>query len=179
MEKLFTDKSTTIYKLNKTFRKLLLWATTNSTLQFNKRLYKQIDGVAMDSPLAPALADIFINWHLGEVQKKPNISFTIYRYVDDLLLAFDNQIEIDIIFNLFNSIHKNITLIQEFEENHRLLFLNVNITTTEENIETIVFKKPTHTGLYTKSDSCISFKYKQNLVLTLLDRTLNSAATTV
>ena len=44
--------------------------------------YKEIDGVAMGSPLAPALADIFINWVVDEVIKKSNKSSTIYRYVD-------------------------------------------------------------------------------------------------
>ena len=94
LEKLFTDKSTTIFGLNKTqFRKLLLWATTNSTLQFNKKLFKQIDSVAMFSPLAPALADIFMNWVIDEIQKKTNISFSIYCYLHDLFLAYNNQIE--------------------------------------------------------------------------------------
>ena len=40
----------------------------------------------------------------------------------------------------------------------------------ENNLKTTVFKKQTHTELYTKWDSYISYKYKQNFALTLLDR---------
>ena len=118
----------------------------------------------MGSPLAPALADIFMNWLIDKAQKKPNISFTIYRYVNDLFLTFDNQVKIDIIFNLFNSIHKKIIFTKEFEKNNHLPFQGVNITKTPDNIKTTVFKKQTHTGLYTKWDSNIPYKCKQNLV---------------
>ena len=71
--------------------------------------------------------------------KKNFFSFTIYRYVDDLFLVFDNQFEIDIIFNLFNSIHKNITFTKKLEVNNHLSFLDVNITKTEDSIKTTVF----------------------------------------
>ena len=134
-----------------------------------QKLYKQIDGVAMVSPLAPAVADIFMNWLIDEIQKKTNISLTIYHY-DDLFLAFDNQMEFDIIFKLNDLIHKNITFSIRIEKNNHFCFLDVNITKAEDNIENTVLKKQTYTGLYTKLDSYISYKHRQNLVLTLLDR---------
>ena len=76
----------------------------------------------MGSPLVPAQAGIFINCLIDEFQKKTNISITIYCSVDDQLLAFDNQIEIDIICNLFNSIHKKIIFTKALEKNNHLPF---------------------------------------------------------
>ena len=59
----------------------------------NSKFYNQIDGVAMGSPLAPVLANIFMGFHeskwLNEYNlNKPNFYL---RYVDDILAAFDNE----------------------------------------------------------------------------------------
>ena len=43
------------------FRNLLTMATKQSFFMFNNKFYKTIDGVAMGSPLVPALANIFIS----------------------------------------------------------------------------------------------------------------------
>ena len=43
----------------KKLKKLFLFATSQTHLTFNNKLYNQIDGVAMGSPLAPVLANIF------------------------------------------------------------------------------------------------------------------------
>ena len=42
------------------FRNLLKVATKESFFMFNNKFYRQIDGVAMGSPLGPALANIFM-----------------------------------------------------------------------------------------------------------------------
>ena len=42
------------------FCNLLNIATKKSFFMFNNKYYKQVDGVAMGSPLAPALANIFM-----------------------------------------------------------------------------------------------------------------------
>ena len=41
------------------FRNLLNVATKESFFVFNSKFYEQIDGVAMESPLGPALANIY------------------------------------------------------------------------------------------------------------------------
>ena len=47
----------------KQFRVLLELATKESFILFNGKYYKQIDGVAMGSPLGPTLANIFLCYH--------------------------------------------------------------------------------------------------------------------
>ena len=49
------------------FKELLSLATKESYFVFNGQLYKQVDGVAMGSPLGPTLANAFLvhfekNW---------------------------------------------------------------------------------------------------------------------
>ena len=38
-------------------------ATSSVESSFNNKMYRQIDGVAMGSPLGPALANIFVGHH--------------------------------------------------------------------------------------------------------------------
>ena len=49
--------------LNITEKKLFLFATSQTHFVFNSKFYNQIDRVAMDSPLAPALANIFMAFY--------------------------------------------------------------------------------------------------------------------
>ena len=48
------------------FEKLLWLATKESFFVFNKTFYKQLDGVAMGSPLGPTLANLFLCYHEKE-----------------------------------------------------------------------------------------------------------------
>ena len=47
----------------KELKKLFLFATSQTHFIFNSKFYNQIDGIAMDSLLAPVLANIFIGFH--------------------------------------------------------------------------------------------------------------------
>ena len=80
LQKLFPDKSTRFYGMNKRqFRKLLNWTCKTTTLYFDGKFYHQIDGMAMGSPLAPAMADIFMNWLVETAATKSNHQFTPLR----------------------------------------------------------------------------------------------------
>ena len=47
----------------KELKKLFLFATSQTHFLFNGKFYNQIDGVAMGSPLAPVLANIFMGFY--------------------------------------------------------------------------------------------------------------------
>ena len=58
-----SDSTKKVYGLTKRqFKNLLVWTTKRTTQNFNRSFYEQIDGVGMGSPIAPAFADIFMNW---------------------------------------------------------------------------------------------------------------------
>ena len=86
------DKPDQLSYFNKdNFRKLLELATLDSHFFFDKNIYKQVDGVAMGSPLGPHLANIFMS-HMEKkwLQDCPD-SFkpVLYRrYVDDTFFTF-------------------------------------------------------------------------------------------
>ena len=110
---------------------MLKLATTESSFIVDNKLYKQIDGVAMGSPLGPTLATAFLchfekNW-LNECpsQFKP----VVYkRYVDDIFVLFKSKEHLKLFVNYMNSKHRNIKFIFETEDSNNFSFLDVKIT---------------------------------------------------
>ena len=47
----------------KDLQKLFQFPTGQTNFLFNGNMYHQVDGVAMSSPLAPILANIFVRYH--------------------------------------------------------------------------------------------------------------------
>ena len=68
-------------------KQLLCFATKQSYFIFNSLLYKQIDGVAMGSPLGPSLGNTFLSYHVKNLNNFPQgFKPVFYRYVDDIFL---------------------------------------------------------------------------------------------
>ena len=84
-----TDLNTTWKELKKVF----LFTTSQTHFIFSSKFYNQVDGVAMDSPFAPVLANIVINLHESKWLNEYNLNRRILylRYVDDIFFAFDNE----------------------------------------------------------------------------------------
>ena len=113
-------------------------------------LYKQIDGVAMGSPLGPTLANFF----LAHIETKKVLDSNMCppkfysRFVNDCFAVFDNDISSKKNFlNLLNSQHKNIKFTTESAV-QCISFLDVSIKVNNNNIETWIWRKPTHTGYF-------------------------------
>ena len=77
---------------------MLNWTCKNTVLQFNENYYTQLDGVAMGSPIAPLMADVFMNWLIDNVNKIGCSPQIICRYVDDIFCAFDSKEKMDQFF---------------------------------------------------------------------------------
>ena len=159
---------------------------------FNGLLYRQIDGIAMGSPLAPVLADIFMN-HLLErhvvrresdwdniVMSPPTFRPVLYtarlfiRYVDDILACFNTQKEADEFASFLNSLHPNIKFTIEYEcDFGRIPFLDLFIMkdyTGGDKLLITVYRKPTHSGVYTHFSSFVPDRLKRHALVTLLER---------
>ena len=102
-------------------KELLLLCTKNVHFTFNGQIYIQVDGVAMGSPLAPLLADIF----MIELERSliPNLWKIKFwrRYVDDTICVVKIG-SIEYIRSVLNSFHKNIQFNYEVESNAKLPF---------------------------------------------------------
>ena len=74
-------------------KKLFHFAKSQTNFIFNSKFYNQIDGVAMESLLAPVLANIFMSFYKSKWINKYNFNKPKFyvRYVDDILAAFDKE----------------------------------------------------------------------------------------
>ena len=84
------------------FKKLLSFAVKNTLFLFNDKMYRQLDGVAMGSPLGPSFANIFLSHHEKQwLQNCPSdFKPTLYRrYIDDTFLLFRDPTHIGYIAN--------------------------------------------------------------------------------
>ena len=94
----------------KELKKLFLFATSKTHFIFNSKFYNHIDGVAMGSPLAPVLTNIFMGFHESKCLNEYNLNKpkSYLRYVDDILAAFDNEQDSLNFLDFLNNSHPNI-----------------------------------------------------------------------
>ena len=83
-------------------KKLLLKATTEVEFSFDNVMYRQIDGVAMGSPLGLVLANIFVGYCETLIRSHQLLRF-YNRFVDDTLAIFTKQTESVSFLALLNS----------------------------------------------------------------------------
>ena len=150
---------------------LLKLATSESSFIFNNILYKQIDGVAMGSPLEPSLANAFHYEKLWLDSCPLEFKPVVYRrYVDDIFVLFKPKYHLLSFAKYMNTRHKNLKFTFDFEQNNSFSFLDVKITRRSNGFSTSVFRKVTFSGIFTNFDSFIFESYKTNLIVTLLFR---------
>ena len=155
------------------FRSMLELAVKESMFVFNDKLYQQVDGVAMGSPLGPTLANTFLCfWENRWLDECPSEFKPILyrRYVDDCFLLFKDKSHVPNFLQYLNNKHPNISYTVELENNNSLAFLDVLITRNNDRFSTTVYRKDTFTGLGLNFFSYVPSIYKINSVKTLLFR---------
>jgi len=160
--------------LNKSeFKQLLTLATTESFILFNGSYYRQIDGVAMGSPLGPTLANIFLGYNEEKWLADCPAEFKpVYyrRYVDDIFVLFRQESCLAKFQEYLNNKHINMNFTCEKEVDGSLPFLDVHVSRNIPCFTTSVYRKPTFSGVFTNFNSFIPASYKMSLVSTLLYR---------
>ena len=133
-------------------RDLFSVATAQTHFLFNGSFYNQIDGVAMGSPLAPVLANLFLGRHEKSWLENFDASEILFyrRYVDDTFCLFHSENDALLFFHYINSRHPNIRFTMEKEADHRIPFSDVLIDNNCSHAPiTSVYRKKTFTGLLT------------------------------
>ena len=169
----YISKGNSISKLSKSELGSLFTTATTQTHFIFYSFYDQIDGIAMRSPLAPALANLFMGHHEKLWLKNFNCSTILFYcwYVDDTFCLFHSEHNTTKFFDYINSRHLNIRFTMEKQVNHKLPFLDVLIDNNDPNSSlTSVYHKKTFTRLLTNYFSFILYSYKVGLIKTLVDR---------
>ena len=146
-------------------KRLFSFATAETHFLFKGSFYDQNDGVAMGSPLAPVLANLFLGHHEKiwlEQYQGPEVLF-YRRYVDDTFCLFHSEQDAITFFDYINSQHPNIRFTMEKEIDHVLPFLDVLINNTHRgSVVTSIFRKKPFTGLLTNYLSFAPRSFIQN-----------------
>ena len=177
LNKLFTQDNETVSGFDRsTFKDLLELAVLDTNFIFDNKLYHQIDGMAMGSPLGPTFANIFM-CHLEEgifSECPDEIKPKLYkRYIDDTFAIFETFEQADRFLNFINSRHPNIEFTIETEQENSLSFLDICISRTNNTFSTGVYRKNTFTGLGLNFYSFCPLNFKINSCKTLLHRAYN------
>ena len=128
--------------------KQMLTKCSESIFLYKDHVYRQRDGVAMGSPLAPLLA----NWFVARIENNilqqdlPYKPILYRRYVDDIFALFRTTAERDLFYNHLNHAHPNLAFTME-NTTTSLPFLDTSISITNWKFTTEVYRKPTNTGV--------------------------------
>ena len=171
-------KFTSISKEN--LKILFEFCTKRLSFQFEGKYYQQQNGVPMGSPLAPILAETFLqtlenNKIKSEFENKHIKKY--WRFVDDGLLVIENSQNKTILENWLQTLHPNIKFTFEEEINNQIHFLDINIKRFTNHVETRIYRKPCHPLLFQKWTSNLAYKYKISIIRNLFNRTLRLSST--
>ncbi|XP_067682687.1 uncharacterized protein [Haliotis asinina] len=151
-------------------------ACINSTyFTWGDAIYEQVHGLPMGSPLSPILTEIYMtDLEDKALETAPFKPSCWYRKVDDTFVVLQpEQDPIQLLAHL-NEIHPRIKFTTETEHNNQLPFLDVLVSRTSCNqLQTSVYRKPTHTDQYIHFKSNHPPKVKTGVISTLTRRAKN------
>ena len=138
---------------------------------YNGTHYQQVFGTAMGSPVSVVIA----NMVMEDVEQRalatsPVKPFFWKRYVDDVISAVSGN-EAERLSSHLNSVEPSIQFTLEREKDRNLSFLDLDVSIgVQGNLETSVYRKPTHTDKYLTFDSHQPIFHKKSAAKTLLRR---------
>ena len=170
-DRIYTEDNPNAAPFNRDIFKKLMFLATLGIFMLNDRLYKQIDGVTMGSPLGPTLTNFFLG-HLEEKIFAQNSSAApkLYlRYIDDVYAIFDDNNSCTSFISILNSQHKDIKFTVE-KATKTLSFLDVEINITDNGFESWVWRKKTNTGVILNYNTICPKSWQTDLIMCLLKR---------
>ena len=124
---------------------LLNLCLTSTYFQYNGKHYKQLHGTAIGSPVSVVVAEIVMQ--NIEEQALASYKRTIplwLRYVDDTFTTLHKD-EIDDFHEHLNRQNAHIQFTKEIEDNGKIPFLDYLVIRDKNILQTMVYRKPTHT----------------------------------
>jgi len=176
LNRLFPDNSVTYHGFTRgEFNTLLKLAVEDSYFSFNGKYFRQIDGMAMGSPLGPLFANIFLSHYESQWLENSPVKPLLYkRYVDDTLWLLPENSDIAVLMHYMNSRHNSMRFTYESEKNNCINFIGLTIChdIAQDNHKyiTSVYRKPTSTSLFTNFNSFTPLSYRLSVFKSLIYR---------
>ena len=137
-----------------TISDLIQLVLDNNCFQFLDKFYKQINGTAMGSPMAPAYANLFMA-HLWNTKIAPNLPITpiwLRRYIDDIITIIDDD-DADVPLEPFlNTCHPRVKFTVS-SPSKSTPFLDTLTHFKDNKIHTDLYTKPTDSNRYISPQS--------------------------
>ena len=149
LDQIYIQKRVEMKLKREEMKRLLQMCTKEMHFSFNGVIYRQVNGVAMGSPLGPVLANVF----MVELEKSliPQLGDDIklwYRYVDDTFTIIRKG-KVEEVLASLNGFHESIKFTYEKEKDGVISFLDVKvITKMNRTFDTDIHRKPTDTNVY-------------------------------
>ena len=149
-------------------RKLLEHCLTNNFVRFGQTYYRQTEGIARGSRVAPPLAIVFMNALESMFLAAPRLQPSLFvRYIDDVFGVWthgkDALLEY---FNFLNSIHPTIRFtIEHTGDTGVLSFLDTQISISESGAYTSeLYMKPMASPVIIHYNSALPMSTKKNAI---------------
>ena len=154
---------------------LLNFTQTTTYFTFNGKLYEQVFGTAMGSPVSVVIANLYMeDWEQRALATCPSdIKPSLWlRYVDDVMekVPVNSKERLTAHLNTVDPTG-SIQVTCEEEQNKALPMLDAKATRQADgSLEVSVFRKKTHTDQYLAFQSHHPLHHKLGVIRTLLDR---------
>ena len=148
------------------------YCLTSTYFNIQGRFYQQQEGDAMECPLSPIVANLYMKQFENQaINTAPHTPLFWRRFVDDTFTILQSSHKSEFLQHL-NSIDEHIQFTsEEAGDDGSIPFLDVLITPDKEgNLETTVYRKPTHMDLYLQWDSNHTVVSKYSVVGSLQHR---------
>ena len=140
-------------------------------------MYRQIDGVAMGSPLGPVLANIFVGFYESKVEQ--SLWPLMYdRFVDYTFAIFNKDEESHDFFRELSQLQPAMKFTVDSETDNKLPFMDLGVRRQDGKFRHSVYRKPTFTGLYTRWESFGPTSQKLALIRSLTSRAIKICSDT-
>jgi len=156
-----------------TFIQLTELSSLDVVMSTHDGYYKQVDGLAMGSPPAPYLANIWLSSYDPTIKQEAKM---YQRYMDDILTTIHKN-ELASKLAQINHLHENLKFTSESESDGRLPFLDLCIVHTNDQLYTTWYTKPTDTGLIMNFHAVAPRRYKRAVVQGFIHRIPRACST--
>uniref|UniRef100_A0A5K4F1X7 Reverse transcriptase domain-containing protein n=1 Tax=Schistosoma mansoni TaxID=6183 RepID=A0A5K4F1X7_SCHMA len=129
----YISKNFPLFPIPSPFLKdLLLLCTANVQFTFEGEYFRQVDGVAMGSPLGPLLAEVFMSYVENMTSDLIGETTLYRRYMDDILIICDKHFDVYRLLDKLNGVQNDIVMTHEPESNGQLAFLDILLSRRDD-----------------------------------------------